>query len=144
MKPIESSISAFFATSLTKNLLFRAEEDVHDDKHSKQRRSIVLTDQYLYNDMSPVYTVSLYPTDELNGIFSTSNPIHASLGAVAAIVITSLLFLLYDFVVRREVSAKTHLLEAKRAFMRFVSHEVRTPLVWNSLGYFDFDCSLVF
>jgi signal transduction histidine kinase/CheY-like chemotaxis protein len=37
-------------------------------------------------------------------------------------------FFLYDFFVRNEFRAKTNLLAAKRQFVRFVSHEVRTPL----------------
>jgi hypothetical protein len=40
----------------------------------------------------------------------------------------SLLFFLYDFFVRQEFHEKKSVLEAKRKFVRFVSHEVRTPL----------------
>jgi len=47
---------------------------------------------------------------------------------VAIILITSLFFFLYDFFVRQEFSAKKEMLEARRRFVRFVSHEVRTPL----------------
>ena len=39
-----------------------------------------------------------------------------------------LIFFLYDSFVRREFTEKEDLLTAKRNFMRFVSHEVRTPL----------------
>jgi signal transduction histidine kinase len=52
----------------------------------------------------------------------------AMVGAVLIVFVTSLIFFVYDFVVRREFSANQELLEAKRKFMRFVSHEVRTPL----------------
>jgi len=43
-------------------------------------------------------------------------------------IFTVLMFMAYDFLVRREFSAKHELLKAKRHFMRYVSHEVRTPL----------------
>jgi signal transduction histidine kinase len=49
-------------------------------------------------------------------------------GAVCIIVFTSLLFFLYDFFVRQEFNEKRSVLEAKRQFVRYVSHEVRTPL----------------
>jgi signal transduction histidine kinase len=49
-------------------------------------------------------------------------------------VFTSLLFFLYDYYVRQEFNAKKHLLEAKRKFVRFVSHEVRTPLNTVCMG----------
>ena len=51
-----------------------------------------------------------------------------ALGAVGIIVFVSILFCLYDSCVRRDSTAKAQLLDAKRAFVRFVSHEVRTPL----------------
>lgn len=44
------------------------------------------------------------------------------------VLATAFLFFLYDYFVRREFGAKRQLLQAKRDFMRFVSHEVRTPL----------------
>jgi signal transduction histidine kinase len=43
-------------------------------------------------------------------------------------LLTSVIFFLYDSCVRREFMIKKDLLESKRRFMRFVSHEVRTPL----------------
>ncbi|KAL3940762.1 MAG: hypothetical protein SGARI_000848 [Bacillariaceae sp.] len=52
----------------------------------------------------------------------------ATIGAVCIILVTSLMFLAYDLFVRREFNARKELLEAKRQFCRFVSHEVRTPL----------------
>lgn len=58
----------------------------------------------------------------------------ATVGAVCIMIFTSLLFFLYDFYVRREFNAKKHLLEAKRKFVRFVSHEVRTPLNTVCMG----------
>jgi signal transduction histidine kinase len=54
--------------------------------------------------------------------------------AVLAIAFTLLFFFLYDRLVRNEIRAKINLLDAKRNFVRFVSHEVRTPLNTVSMG----------
>jgi signal transduction histidine kinase len=58
----------------------------------------------------------------------TLNPILASVGSVCIILLTSVFFFLYDSYVNKERLYARDLLEAKRRFMRFVSHEVRTPL----------------
>jgi len=80
------------------------------------------------------YKLTLYPTGEFFQTYSTDNPVVATTGAVVIVVVTSLIFLAYDFLVRREFIANEHLLEAKRKFMRFVSHEVRTTLNAVSMG----------
>ena len=46
----------------------------------------------------------------------------------------STLFFLYDRCVRKEFDARKELFDAKRQFVRFVSHEVRTPLNSVSMG----------
>ena len=43
-------------------------------------------------------------------------------------ILTGAFFFIHDMIVRREFSAKRELLHSKRKFVRFVSHEVRTPL----------------
>jgi signal transduction histidine kinase len=78
--------------------------------------------------VSALYTLSLYPTDTFYEVYSTGNPTVASTGTVFIILFTSILFILYDFCVQREFSTKDYLLDSKRRFVRFVSHEVRTPL----------------
>jgi signal transduction histidine kinase len=72
--------------------------------------------------------LTLYPNDELFDVYSTNNPDVATAGSVCIIIFTSLLFILYDFFVRQEFNVRRSVLEAKRNFVRFVSHEVRTPL----------------
>eukprot|EP00535_Pseudo-nitzschia_heimii_P003449 CAMPEP_0197183588 /NCGR_PEP_ID=MMETSP1423-20130617/7897_1 /TAXON_ID=476441 /ORGANISM="Pseudo-nitzschia heimii, Strain UNC1101" /LENGTH=1051 /DNA_ID=CAMNT_0042634177 /DNA_START=135 /DNA_END=3290 /DNA_ORIENTATION=+ len=54
--------------------------------------------------------------------------------AILAVLFTLLFFFLYDRLVRNEIQAKINLLDAKRNFVRFVSHEVRTPLNTVSMG----------
>jgi signal transduction histidine kinase len=72
--------------------------------------------------------LTLYPNEELFDVYSTQNPNVATAGTVCIIIFTSFLFILYDFFVRQEFHVKRSVLEAKRNFVRFVSHEVRTPL----------------
>ena len=73
----------------------------------------------------------LMGADDTNG-FPIS--IMVCIGTVLVMVFTSLLFVGYDYYVRKEFSAKNQLLEAKRRFVRFVSHEVRTPLNTVCMG----------
>jgi signal transduction histidine kinase len=87
-----------------------------------------LTGNELYSDNSPVYTLSIYPNDDFFKEYRTGNPMRATIVVIAATFITSLVFFLYDFFVRREFRTKSNLLEAKRRYMRYISHEVRTPL----------------
>jgi len=65
---------------------------------------------------------------EFYDVYSTDNPRIATIGAVVIVILTSIIFFAYDFAMRREVRAKQQMLQAKRKYMRFVSHEVRTPL----------------
>jgi signal transduction histidine kinase len=96
--------------------------------YDKFRRAVALTEDEFYTEKSPTYTLSLYPNHDFFEVYHTNNPKIAMIGAVCIILFTSLAFFLYDFFVRREFHAKQELLQAKRQFMRFVSHEVRTPL----------------
>jgi signal transduction histidine kinase len=101
---------------------------LHNDKFDRYRRSGLLTKMGLFSSSSATYTLTLYPNDELFDVYSTQNPNVATAGSVCIIIFTSLLFILYDFFVRQEFNVKRSVLEAKRNFVRFVSHEVRTPL----------------
>ena len=76
----------------------------------------------------PRLKLTMYPTDGYIKAYSTNNPLNAALAALFAVIFATMLFLLYDFFVRREISERRQLLDAKRRFIRYVSHEVRTPL----------------
>jgi hypothetical protein len=107
---------------------FKGAGDLHNSEYDEYLREIVLTPDGYFSSTSPKYTLRLYPSDEFFETYTTSNPRIATIGAVCIIVFTSLLFFLYDFLVIKEFNEKKELLEAKRKFVRFVSHEVRTPL----------------
>lgn len=108
---------------------YKATGDVHDSDYDKFQETIVLSGESLFNKDSPVYTLAMYPSDHFFESYSTPNPRRASIGAVCIIFFVSVLFFLYDYFVRRDIHKRQSVLEAKRTFMRFVSHEVRTPLV---------------
>lgn len=74
------------------------------------------------------YTLLICPSKDFFGVYSTKNPCIATIGSVCIIIFSALVFFSYDRCVRKEFDARQKLLDAKRKFVRFVSHEVRTPL----------------
>ena len=91
-------------------------------------------------DVCP-FTLKLYPPEESREAFmeNNDNTVYIVLVlvlsiAVLTIAFTLLFFFLYDRLVRNEIKGKINLLDAKRNFVRFVSHEVRTPLNTVSMG----------
>mmetsp|Transcript_30629 Transcript_30629/g.72249 ORF Transcript_30629/g.72249 Transcript_30629/m.72249 type:complete len:1037 (+) Transcript_30629:232-3342(+) len=102
--------------------------DHHDPRFDYAKKEGDITIPGLFAPQSVPYTISLYPSDTVYEMYRTKNPKFATVGAVCVMFFTVLMFLAYDFLVRREFSAKAELLKAKRHFMRYVSHEVRTPL----------------
>jgi len=103
--------------------------DLHDPNYDfiKSIAGEVTPFEYFANQSVP-YTISFHARESLFELYSTKNPYYATVGAICIMVFTVLMFLAYDFLVRREFNAKNELLKAKRHFMRYVSHEVRTPL----------------
>lgn len=131
-----SGIDAVFKTATT-SVTYRVdngaasivgEGDYHDTKYDKYSECVELLNKSLYAEGSPNLRLTLTPNDDFNAAYETNNPMLATVGTICAIVLTSIAFFLYDCFVRREFNAKQELLEARRTFMRFVSHEVRTPL----------------
>lgn len=114
----------------------RGEGDLHSPRFAAYRKTIALTSPGMFSDQSPTYSLSLYPTDEFFHVYTTANPVIATVGSVCIIIFTSILFLLYDFFVRQESHHKRTLLQAKRQFIRFVRYECtfagRCVVVWGS------------
>jgi signal transduction histidine kinase len=106
----------------------KGEGDLHHAQWNDYRQQIQLTGAGLYSETSATYTLTLYPTDEFFEVYRTNNPAIAAFAAAMCIGMTSFFFIWYDFYVRKEFNAKKELLKAKRKFVNFVSHEVRTPL----------------
>jgi len=119
---IRNQNSAFTYRIVDGNAVTLGDGDLHDDTYNEFRRSATLTDPNLYTTNSLTYTLEIYPTDEFYEVFKTSNPMVATIGAICVIFFAALFFLAFDFVVRQEFEHKSNLLEAKRRFMRYVSH----------------------
>ena len=113
------------------------EGQIFDRKYENQRQCIQMIDSDLQTDdgLPPKsFKFCVSPNDDFYEVYQTENPTVATIVVVLSIVVTIFVFLVYDFFVRREFHAKGELLEARRQFMRFVSHEVRTPLNAVSMG----------
>jgi signal transduction histidine kinase/CheY-like chemotaxis protein len=102
--------------------------DLHDRSYDSKKEWVVLTNEHDFNEGSPTFRLSLYPNGGFRDAYHTRNPRRGAIGSVCIIIFTSLFFFLYDSCVRREFNSSRELLQARRQFMRFVSHEVRTPL----------------
>jgi len=108
--------------------------DLHDRKFDSYGRAteLTVTGACLTNESPDV--VYLYPTDAFFERYRTSrgNYIGAAVGLIVGLLGT--IFILYDFLVRRETHRKAKMLDSKRKFVRFISHEIRTPLNSVHLG----------
>lgn len=112
--------------------VYRGEGDLHD-VGSFARIGTHINPQY-FSNTTVAYYMDIYSTSEFVESYHTSAPKAACIGAVCIILGTALLFFGYDYFVRREFHDNKKLLEAKRQFVRFVSHEVRTPLNTVCMG----------
>jgi len=111
---------------------FVGEGDHHDPDYDQYMWETVIIDPETMSKTSKTYTCTCYPNDEFAAMYEKGIPAIACGVAIGIIVFVSLMFFLYDRCVSKEFDYRKDLLEAKRAFVRFVSHEVRTPL--NSVG----------
>jgi len=118
---------------------YTGEGKLFDDKYKDLQQVSELADRGLYTtgqDEAPKsFNFTLTPNDKFFKVYKTNGPIIAAVVVFCSVFLTMIVFFVYDYFVRREFDAKQDLLNARRQFMRFVSHEVRTPV---SL-YFDCD-----
>lgn len=121
--------------------------NLQDDSRDDFRALNLSLHDDIFTDDNANYYMDIYATDEFVSQFGhfvkrdeTSDfsgipmKILVCLIAILVMVLTSALFIAYDYYVRQEFNAKNQLLEAKRRFVRFVSHEVRTPLNTVCMG----------
>lgn len=108
--------------------------DAHNTKYNSYVKEINLTPHELFTENSPTFRLKVYPNDKFFQAYSTPNLAIATVGAVGIIIATSLAFLLYNRLVSNEFHRRQAVYSAKRQFLRFISHEVRTPLQSVVLG----------
>jgi hypothetical protein len=104
--------------------------DKHEKKYSKDKRSFDVP----FFKGSVDYSIALYPTDRYVAQFRSELPLYACIISVAVILLTSLIFFVYDFFVNRQKYEKELIINTKRLFVRFISHEIRTPMNTVHLG----------
>lgn len=126
----ETWLLIFFCIRNIYEITYSGEGDFHEAIFNDQKIEVVLTDEEsgLYSTSSFSFVLRLYPTEEFMATYQTNNPILGTIIIVVIMFFLSVVFCLYDWYVRGEFHFKNELLEAKRNFIRFVSHEVRTPL----------------
>jgi len=109
--------------------MYKGDQDIHDTAYdNKATNSTKLFQGSNLTEGSISYDMTCYPTDEFYQQYHTETSLPVLIGAVVVVFCLCVCFFLYDFLVRREFKSKKELLKAKRQFVRFVSHEVRTPL----------------
>jgi len=94
----------------------------------EQRINLTETESDSSSEFLSRLTLRIYPNEEFMRTYNTSNPLWGGLISIFIITLTTFVFFVYDRNVRGEFNFKNELLEGKRNFIRFVSHEVRTPL----------------
>lgn len=79
-------------------------------------------------------TITIYPRTKFYRKYNTVLPVIVSIVTATLMVLCALVFYLYDRSVKREAVKRDAILETRRRFVRFISHEVRTPLNVMRLG----------
>ena len=94
------------------------------------------------------YTIALYPTESFYRNYITTYPQNVCIGAVTIIVFTALVFTFYVYLVNMRQASLEELatrslvrdttrdavLQSKKIYVRYISHEMRTPLNVAFLG----------
>ena len=115
-------------------LAFLGFGDSHDSKYDRYVHTEYLFPTATGGDDSAAYKVYIYPTDEFFADSETFTPLITAIASGLLIGLFAVVFLMYDMMVRRESAARATVLETKRRFVRFISHEVRSPLNAVHLG----------
>jgi signal transduction histidine kinase len=131
---IESDVGAFTFHICHGVPEFKGMGDLHETHYSGYRTSGSLLSGNIAIARSASYTLSFYPTSELQESFETTQPTQAAIIMLAIFAFCGLLLALYDRLTRREFDRNQAVLDTKRRFVRFISHEIRTPLNTVRLG----------
>ena len=99
----------------------------HDKDYAEYKKSITLSLTTDSTD-SVVYTVDIYPTKQFYDKYHSDIPIIITVVGLLVVIAITVLFIIYDRLVKADSDSQAHILEQKRLFVRLVSHEIRTPL----------------
>jgi signal transduction histidine kinase len=131
---IESDIGAFTFHICNGIPRFVGVGDLHDEHYSRYRKSGSLLSGHMSITRSATYTLSFYPTHEMQESFESTQPTQAAIIMLSIFAFCCLLLAMYDRLTRREFDRNQAVLDTKRRFVRFISHEIRTPLNTVRLG----------
>ena len=112
----------------------QGEGDLHDQRFSAYAQSAILRASLRTPASAPVYTLTLYPTSAFFRRYRTYTGTYVGIAVGVVLGLLTVMFMLYDYMLRCEKQRKVEILEAKRRFVRFISHEIRTPLNSVHLG----------
>lgn len=100
--------------------------DLHDPAFDGYARSAILDDTPAHAAAAnTLYTLTVYPTYDMFAEFQDQVPMAVALSFVGIIFLCSCVFLIYDCLMRHEAYHRKRILEIKRRFVRFISHEIR-------------------
>mmetsp|Transcript_24811 Transcript_24811/g.41455 ORF Transcript_24811/g.41455 Transcript_24811/m.41455 type:complete len:1156 (+) Transcript_24811:410-3877(+) len=123
--------------------------DLHSHSYSSYRQQFVIETIRVHaiglgNEVSQDtgYTVTFYPRDDFANQYLSNTPLTVAILFVCIILCCSVCFFVYDSLISQEFVRKQAVLDTKRRFVRFISHEVRTPLNTMRLGLKLFEVEL--
>lgn len=102
--------------------------DLHDKRYDFSRRTIVVSP---YSG-STNYTLFVYSSDSFEEEYYTMGPTIACVISVLVVVVTSFIFIAYDALMNRRARESELVIQTRQQFVRFISHEIRTPI--NTIG----------
>jgi signal transduction histidine kinase/CheY-like chemotaxis protein len=85
-------------------------------------------------DGSTKYYLRVENSEDFNDHYKTKAPIQATIIFTAMIVALSAVFYSYDHFVNKQILQKGIILETKQHFVRYISHEIRTPINTIHIG----------
>ena len=103
------------------------EGDLHNSKFDYLERSMIVVLEGAASK-SVQYVIKLYPTQQFYDKYHSDVPITWTCVGLSYIVAITVLFILFDVLVKADIDGKELILLHKRRFVRLVSHEIRTPL----------------
>jgi hypothetical protein len=110
--------------------MFKGIGDRHDRKYSSCSHTFTFS---VFS--GPVhYSSTVYATASFVNGFRSLLPVYALLVALSTVVVTSIIFFLHDYRLNRKALQRELVMNTKRLFVRFISHEIRTFMNIIHLG----------
>jgi signal transduction histidine kinase len=109
---------------------FKSRSDTHDDSYDSTEHHFAIP--YFTGPIK--YTVSIYKTDAFVDAYHSNLPIYACIMILVLMLVISGFLVTYDRSIQKAVKERDLVMDTKRLFVRFISHEMRTPMNIVHLG----------